>query len=650
VFIWVHRRLLLLPLVFAAVAHAADPSVEVTANRPRLYLGESVLLTVKVSGSDIAEPDLSALKPAQVRLLGSSDESHFSLTMVNGQWRREGFSGRRYTFELTPAAAGDFRCGPVRVRVDGREVIVPGPVVRVQGVETQGIVAIALSASREAVLVDEPFDVRLTVHVRRLQGRFADADPILPDQPPWLSVPYLGGEGLQGLDGPDVKALLNGLLLRRAGEPGFQLNDYKVAADPFDMSRFMAMRDPFEQRPARFRLARQFVTREGRDSAQYELVLRYTPREEGDYTFGPVVFKGTVPTEVADDGRAQGTEIFAVGPAVTVRVVPPPEANRPDSYVGAVGSNLVADAAVDSPTCNVGDPLSLTLTIRGDVQLRNLFPPRLGLQTNLLARFEVYDETVKSLKPEGARQYVYTLRPRQAGSYEIPPLEVAYYDVNERGYRVVTTRPIPIKARPVNEVTAAQILGARTNGAAGPAAPRTDPLAPSGLRLDPAGTEPASLWRHPLTGPVAAAGPLTFVFALLARYSRPGLRRLRDRARRHRALARAAARLVAARRQLPAAPDAARRMLCAAMRSYLTERFDVPTAGLTPPETEGALRRLQVPEATARQFSQILERNFNAAFARGADAHGIEEDVVRARQTLATIHREGRAPAAGDPP
>ena len=63
---------------------------------------------------------------------------------------------------------------------------------------------------------------------------------------------------------------------------------------------------------------------DGQTYFEYRLELQYTPKEEGDYVFGPVTFKGFIPVSVDESGNADGRDIFAVGRAATVRVVPPP--------------------------------------------------------------------------------------------------------------------------------------------------------------------------------------------------------------------------------------------------------------------------------------------------------------------------------------
>lgn len=620
---------------------AATPGLEVTANRNRLYLGESLVLNVKVTGADrTTEPDLSQVRRCRIKLLGSQDVSNYSIVIVNGRMQREGFSGRIYAYEVTPEEAGTFLIGPIMLKAGGLSVSADGPEVTVTGISRQDRVGISVEASRTAVLVDEPFDITLRVRIRRLAGRYADTEPLFPANPPVLTVPYLDAQEIQGLKGPDLAQILRSRLAGR-NQPGLAINNYTVNNDPFDFANFLGGGDPFAKRAAVFVLDKKAVTENGQPFIEYSVVVSYSPVEEGTYTFGPVVFKGQVPVDVDDRGQASGMEIFAVGPAVTVRVVPPPESGRPDSYVGALGSNLTVQAALDAQTCNVGDPLTLTLTLDGDVQARNLFPPRLSLQTNLVERFEVYDDSVKTIKRERGRQYAYTLRPRQAGTTELPPVEVSYYDVAERGYRTVRTAPIPLKIRQAAEVTASQIIGNVTGPVArASATAAAADLTPAGMRQDPSGAVPATAWGSgPLVLGVLAAGPTVFVcVAGLAAWRRH--REQRRRVRRARSALRHALRDWQAAPAAGAAPQARHAHRCATLRRYVADRAGVAAVAMTPAEAAALLSRNGARPESVRAFEALMERHFNGAYGTAESWQDTPADTATACGLLEALDRE----------
>ena len=639
----------MLLLALSRAAYGDDPALNVAANRGQIYLGESVLLTVKVSGSEKLEPDLSAIANCTVKLLGSHSDSRFSITIINGRMQRESFTGRIFSYELTPSAAGPFRAGPVRLNVDGRVISETGPAIEVSGVETQERVLITVSASRESVLVDEPFTITLAVAIRRLQGRFADADPMDPGDPPLLNVPFLENQPIQGLESPNVVEILQKHLLQRPDQPGFAVNKYTVRADPF-VSMFN-FDDVARERPAGFQFDRRVVERGGQSYFEYSLALTYTPREEASHTFGPVLFKGKAAIGLDANGRMVGRPVFAVGPAFTVRVVPPPEQNRPPCFIGAIGTNLAVKASLDAQTCNVGDPLTLTLSVGGNISMDNLRPPALGEQPALTKEFKLYDDTVQTLKKDGGRQFTYTIRPRRSGTLEVPPIEVAFYDVSRSAYRVERTAPIPLRVNEAMTVVPDTVIADVTNRAANRAVSterKAPPAAP--MTMNPAGADQQSILRVPRQAFLAAAGPAFWLLVATAQQIRRRAILHAQSHKRHRAAHRALAALRNAARAAPGDPAAARLQMCAALRRYLADRMDASAEALTPEDARNLLRSRGVSEDALNRYVAVLERGFNASYAQSlavpfdpvADCKAAQEAL---EQMEMEIEAEGRRKA-----
>ncbi len=598
--------------LLGAAAARAEVALEATANRQRIYIGESFILQVKISGADQpVEPDVSGIADAEVRLLDSREYSNFSVTIINGRMVREGFSGRVVSYEVTPRRAGAFRAGPVALNAGGRRLEDPGPEIMVTDITPQAEAQLALEASRESVLVDEQFEVRLRLRIRALPGRFAAVDPLFPNNPPRLQAPFLESKPIPGLRGPDMQDLMRRHLARHDNQPGLLINEYTLADDPFS---FRGLFEAFGQpRRARFVLPRRMVEVDGQPYFEYQLELQYTPEEEGDYVFGPATFKGSIPVSVDDAGNAQGRDIFAVGRAVTVRVVPPPEAGRPVSFTGALGTNLQVSAALDCLSCNAGDPVRLSLTVAGQIRLDRMLPPKLSQQTNLLENFAVYDQTVQTFEdsPE-QRRFVYTIRPRRAGMLEVPPLELAYFDTAARAYAVRRTAPVPLEVRPGAEITADQIIGATAavNGAA-PDAPDADlPPAPPWLEAD--GAASVNLFGRPLLWIIVLAGPVGYMLVLTAQQYAAWRRQRQPVRLRRRVLSSARRRLRSLDRRGAAAGEAG--AVCDLIRAVLAARFEVKTAALTPKELEEMLARIKLPAADARMLASVYQRHFEAAY------------------------------------
>lgn len=623
----------------------ADVSLSVSVSRNQLYVGEAAIMTVKAAGEDDARhvPDVSAITDATVESLGSHSISRRSVRIVNGRMTQETFKGREFSFRVTPKTTGEFRAGPVRLQTDAGVVTANGPRITVTGVEEQDWVDVVVTASRESVLIDEAFTVTFAVRLRQLPGRFSDSTPLNPSEPPVLTVPYVEEE-FEGLTGGDAMATLKSMLVRGPRQAGFAINDMAMRRDPFGDFLNFGM-DAFQRRSrARFALPRRRVDVDGRSYWAYTLTLEYEPRDEGEYTFGPVLFKGPVVTAVNRQGRANARRVFAVGPAATVRVVPPPEKGRPESYVGVLGSNLTASASLDAQTCNVGDPLQLSVRIRGNVNLGKLRPPALWEHDALLRDFRLYQDTLQTDREDGAVTYRLTVRPQTAGTIEVPPIPVSYYNVNQRRYETVKTAPLPVRVNAVDVLRPDYVINAASNAVADGVESGTreeaGPLAP--LDISPDGHVPVSMLGGRLTGMLAAVGPGVWILTVAG----IGILRLIQSRRRGAGPRQARRRAIDALDKLVADPVSSQelhRRLAAVLRRYVAERLSDSRPGMTPDECLDVLDASGLPAATVDAMSSAIDEHFNAAFVSGGAVAGDKDTMVRvARSVIDRVEHDVR--------
>lgn len=584
---------LLLLAVLPAAARAAI-SLDVQLARTQVYFGEAFLLTVVVNGADngLPTPDLSALK-ADTRLLGSRSNSSRTFAFINGTVTRKVTEARLFAFEVKPREAGTFQTGPIALTFNGQTYTTQGANVGVTGIQEQEVVQARIGASSQSVMVDEPFTVTLTVDILALPPPHADFEPLFPGNPPHIECDCLGQAQIAGLQTPNLQDVLGGLIQQDPRGPAFTINNYRQNPSPF-----------FGNRALPFRLPRKPVVIRGKPYHEYSLTLPYTPQQEGDYTFGPLTFKGPVIIGAEPNGNAIPREVFCVGPAVTVRVVPPPETNRPDWFIGSVGSNLHVHAELDAAVCKVGDPLTLMLDITGAISLGNLRPPVLNLQPELTADFRIYDDNVEGSPLPSGKRLRYRVRPIREGTLEFPPIRVAWFDTASHTYQTVRTEPIPVQARPNTQIvsdpgeTNRASQTTRLRMAAAETLPAAITVSPSGTQTASFLPEPALLALLGLSGPAIVC--LYWAVALLIR----NRKRIADARRRSRALPRALRLLRAAARSPAADAGPAAR----ALRAYLSERLAVAGAALTGPEAEALLQIRGVPQPVAAACGDLLDR------------------------------------------
>ena len=624
----------------AAQVCAEGVSLRVQSKRQKIYAQESAILSVTVVGADDARnpPDLSSVRDFTVHFLDSSSRSQSNITIINGRMTRSSRKERLFHYALVPKRTGKLRAGPVRLQSGGRVLEDPGPAIQVTGIENQDFVIIRVVPSKTEVLVDEAFSVRLSVLVKRLPGRFRDSEPLDPRYPPSLTVPYLGTQPLEGLEAPDAKRVLGGLETRSQNTSGFAINDRPASSTSvFDM---FEMFDRGRGRPlAKHALKKDGVTENGRSYHRYSLTLRYTPTEEGTHAFGPVLFKGPIISGVTADGKAKGKDIFAVGPAAIVRVVPPPEKGRPATYVGLVGTNVNVRATLDTQTCQVGDPLTLTLALTGSFRRETVRTPILGDRPEITRDFRVYDDTVQTVRNDNGVQWTFTIRPTTAGTIELPPLDIAYYDTAERAYKTLSTEPIPVQSRQGAQVDGGTIIGDATNTVVlGSGTDVDDLFVMAPLNVDPAGARSSPITPRGWHLLVILVGPLALALVAGGRLLRRHSAAFGALRRKQTVLSRFADGLGRAE-QADSDPELANRELCAAIRLYLAWLFDVAEASLTPADAKRLLGESSMADEGGERLLGIFKDSFDAAYTGIADpSRDIARDCREAGDLVRAIH------------
>ena len=229
------------------------------------------------------------------------------------------------------------------------------------------------------------------------------------EQPPHLQIPWF--ENLGDWKTTDLKTFAQPFLGQQRA--GFYVNDYRREG-------------MFRNALLPFTLPRRNTTRATPSGTAayftYQLQKQFRPIHAGVQTVPPVLVKANLPTQVDAQGRALRTEKFVSSSApLTIDIRPVPTAGQPASFSGAIGRfHLEADA--NPKILRVGDPLSVTLTVRGEGLLETVHPPALEQQGTLAQDFKVQADPPAVKTDSDAKTFTYTLRPRRTGIREVPPL------------------------------------------------------------------------------------------------------------------------------------------------------------------------------------------------------------------------------------
>ena len=205
-----------------------------------------------------------------------------------------------------------------------------------------------------------------------------------------------------------------------------------------------------------------------------------------------------------DVGPVQQRELKLRASAGKVTVVEPPVTGRPKNFTGAVGSfDLTAQPVTGE--AYVGEPITLTWKVTGTGNLDRLTIAGVAESTRLKA-YSVKSTTEAAGDREGGtKTFTQTIVPTEAGTLEIPVVEMPYFDPETRAYVTAKAEPIVLDVLPARGAPAA-VTGAASSSSA-PAEDLSKVPSERHATLSPMYRQP-SFWLIP--------GALALVTALLA--------------------------------------------------------------------------------------------------------------------------------------
>lgn len=383
---------------------AADFQISASLDRTQIALNEQAVLSVVVSGSGgtMPDPQIPQMPDFQVYNAGRSQ----NYTWVNGK----ASASISHSFVLTPSKVGTFTLPPVQVTSGGQTAesspltltVAKGDPSAVQGsareegtprpaAPAQGAPAVFITGAvdKTAVVVGEPivFTFRLYNRVRLLSQ-------------PGYQPPEMTGFWTEDL--PPQRNFT-------ASVKGMPYNVIEIRTALFPSI------------PGKARVG----------SAQLAVSLE----NFGTDPFGSNFFSQFF-------GRAEEKVLRTDPIAITVKALPEP---KPGDFKGAVGDYTLT-AQVDKPKISVGQPLTLSLTVAGQGNIKSIpditLPPLMNFRTfdaSAATHIEKKDGMVA-----GSKVFKTVLIPTASGDLSIPSIPFSYYDLSARAYKSVRSKPLTI--------------------------------------------------------------------------------------------------------------------------------------------------------------------------------------------------------------
>ncbi len=614
--------LVLAALVAWASVRAEETRVKASVDPQRVEEGDSVTLTIQITGTGDAPdepPDLSQI-PGFALVSGPSTSTVY-------QWINGRSSGSRsYTYTLLPQGTGTRTISPIAVKIGG------------------------------------------TVY---------RTDPLRVDVVPRGSAPGggQGGQGGQGGNPPPGESPFSDPGVRRRiappptvpGQifveasvdhpevyPGEQTTLFYRVYTQFEILQMSLKDQPtyqgfwVEDLKTGDKYEARTVTRKEGTFIEYTVLKKALfPTNPGSFTIPPATFHFAIRRRGADSLDTfffQPSEsVFRSSNGVSIRVKDLPEQGRPPEFAGAVG-RFTLRAVTDRKESRVNDAVGLKIVVEGQGNFDTLGNPVLPQ----LHDFKRYDPKVDESKEAkggtlvGSKTWNYVLIPLAPGEQEIPPVRFAFFDPATARYQVLSTEPIHLSVA----------KGDLSEMAPMAAVNRSDiPVLGSDIRyIKLGGSRIVDEGGVPFAGRSFLAlllAPLILNASLLViTRRRAALNGSEGLLRRRRAGKTARRRLRKARAHL--ARDHSREFyqeMASTLTAFLADKAGVPASGLTYDRIEAILEGGGAEPEIRHRFRRCLETCDFARFAPASSEKGEMERALReAEEVIASLEDRVRLP------
>ena len=580
-------------LAFAGPPLLAAPSASWAVSSEAIYTDMPFTLTLKVEGFDeepVPAPPELAIAGCDVAFLGVSPSVSSHIQIVNGrrsEWKQVTFN---YQWRVVAPAAGRYAVPPLRVEQTGVETVTRAVAFDVGELPGTNDMLVRMGLPERAVWAGETFDAAVE----------------------WLVA-------------QDVES-------HEFVVPLFNVEGVHVAPSAAGASTAQTVRFAASGGEVALPLSRSEAREGGKTYMRYVFPAKVTLQRPGVVDLGPVRVVARLQTGTTRDSwgfRRANYRIFrAEGDARRLTVRALPQSGRPDNFVNAIGRGFAIDVDASRSVVSVGDPIELTVRVRGDGSLTGLsLPPLVGPQALPASWFGVSEADAVGDVDEAtnSKRFKATVRVKSIKAREIPSIAFAYFDPEAGEYRSAQSQPIALSVGAGRLVGAGEVVAAPSVVATQASSrAQTTPTVATLLGADMALSAPAQTLAQPwgsryggvaTTGLYLASGML-FAGALYRVHSAPRRTRSRERREALKALRRALGSTAPAREAAPVLVVAAHR----------------------------AARSLGIEPAAV---APVLERLETAAFDPAAAERALDRSIVEEIRTLAQDWQRG--PQASTP-
>lgn len=196
------------------------------------------------------------------------------------------------------------------------------------------------------------------------------------------------------------------------------------------------------------RQRRDVITRNGQAIPVWIVEMAVIPLKEGQH---PLMAQGQM--IVNPPTALPGRPVFYIplidSDSLTVTVKSVPKDGQLPGFTGAIGSFQLDPSKLSAGEVRAGDPVTLSVQVKGEGNLSRFGLPRLASTRDWQAFPPMSDGTLAlQTQFQGFRVFTYTLIPLSDRVKATPPIPFSYFDPKRKAYVDLTVSPMPIKVTP----------------------------------------------------------------------------------------------------------------------------------------------------------------------------------------------------------
>jgi hypothetical protein len=444
-------------LLLLTAQYADAQEVEVRVDPGPHYVGVPIGIQVVARGFEEEpqpKPEIPPPQDGRLELMGVSPNISSQITIINGRMSRTKQTTFVYRYRFLASRPGRLELGPFRIT---------------QGATVRSTRKLSLN------LAQIPLSDRIRVELE------------VPESPM-----YVGGR---------TPITFRWWLESQLAE---SLHDYTLRVPFFDTTDSFQFIDQevqkgqqelkIETSAGTLRLHGNTETRRlgGRAYLVISVTRTFVALKPGSYDLAPA-------TSVVEEGIRWQRDFFGGRSATRVRklrakdrerhleVRALPQEGQPESFAGAIGKGFSLEVTADRTVVKVGDPIRLTLTLRGEGNLASAGLGALSADGGLSSRqFRLPTDDATGVVEDGGKTFTRVVRVTDPSVSEIPSIAYSFFDPEAGAYRTVRSRPIALSVGAAQVVDATDVVTATdhdepmpTGPAPGDAVQATDSAAPT---------------------------------------------------------------------------------------------------------------------------------------------------------------------------